>query len=400
MSPIRYAKTTGAHFIAAWLAATVVACDSPPVVDDCSDPECHRDAATDGARRDTLLPPDALLPDSGMSRSPLCGTTGCFPGNWNACGPAPFAAPTLLPALMADDASDSNDDATDATGDAGADGGDAPGSADAASDACLDRSHDGSSGDVSVDSGPPDATEDAVGEPQPDATEDAGNPTDGGSPPTPDASGTDSGGRRDATGDIGSSDEPPISQSCYVKPGATGVITECAPIGPGLAGDPCNDSHECGPLLACIEVDQRAVCRPVYCALPPTCMKRTYYQEAPLRVNGITRRELNVPVCLPVDDCTLLATPNPCANGKICAVVGSEGETTCIEPGPAKVGDKCDESKRCGEGLFCSKFANECVKICHVGQVDSLDCNTGTCQGGNRSLPDGLGICVGQTDGG
>ena len=83
-------------------------------------------------------------------------------------------------------------------------------------------------------------------------------------------------------------------------------------------------------------------------------------------------------------------------------MVGSEGDTTCMEPGSAKVGEPCDEANRCADGLLCSRFANQCVKICHVGPVDSgtSDCPTGTCQGGNLSLPDGFGICVGQTDGG
>jgi hypothetical protein len=128
-------------------------------------------------------------------------------------------------------------------------------------------------------------------------------------------------------------------------------------------------------------------------------LKGTYYQEALLRVNGATRSDLAVPVCLPTDNCTLLASPNPCPAGKVCAVVGSEGETTCLEPGSAKVNEPCDETSRCSEGLLCSKFSNQCVKICHV-DAGPIDCPTGTCQGGNRSLPDGFGICVGQTDGG
>jgi hypothetical protein len=291
---------------------------------------------------------------------------------------------------MADDASDAIDATTDASGDASADAADAPPSADANADVCSDAAHDASF-DVSVDGIEPDATPDTTDEPPPDVDEDA----DGGWPPTVDASSPDS-GARDAARDVGTSDEPRIVQSCYIKPGATGVVTECAPIGAALIGSACNDSHECDALLACVEVDQRAVCRPVSCGLPPTCLKDTYYEEAPLRVNGVTRRDINVPVCLPVDRCTLLAQPNPCPSGKVCAVVGSERETTCIEPGSKKVGETCDDTSRCAEGLLCSKFSNQCVKICHVGLVDSgSECPTGTCQGGNRSLPDGFGICVG-----
>jgi hypothetical protein len=398
MKLIPFAKTTGAHFVAAWLAVAALACDSPPVVNEPC-PECKRDGAPDGPKRDNPLPPDSVVLDSGPSRSVLCGTSGCFPGNWSACGPAPVPDAAFLALRMQDDASDADDVLVpDAALDASTDAGDAPGSTDAAkSDVCDDRPHDGSNGDASVDSSAPDATADAVVEPPPDAPGDAVDAD--ASPPTTDASPMDSGRPADASADIGTSDEPRIVQSCYIEPAATGVVTECAPIGPGVEGAACNDSHECGAVLACVEVEQKAACRPVSCGLPPLCLKGTYYQEAPLRVNGATRRDLNVPVCLPADNCTLLAPQNPCPTGRVCAVVGSEGETTCIEPGSAKVGESCGETSRCAEGLLCSKFANQCVKICHVDS-GPMECPTGTCQGGNRSLPDGFGICVGQTDGG
>src|SRR5689334_1640001 len=124
MHPIQFAKTTGAHFVAAWLATTMLACDSPQPFDYCQDPACHADAGADGPKRDTPLPPDAPSPDSGMPRNPLCGTTGCFPGNWTACGPATLPAALTMASRAAADASDATDD-TIVTADAGADA-DAP----------------------------------------------------------------------------------------------------------------------------------------------------------------------------------------------------------------------------------------------------------------------------------
>jgi hypothetical protein len=298
---------------------------------------------------------------------------GCFPGNWNACGPAPVPDAAFLALRMADDASDADDAlVTDAALDASVDAADAPGSSDANGDTCRDGSHDGSPWDVSIDGTEPDAAEDVGSEPQPDATEDAPEdapedadagqpPRDAGPPPT------DAGGRPDAPTDIGSSDEPKIVQGCYIRPAVTGgVLTEGAPLGLGEEGVACNDSRDCGGLMACVEVDQKAVCRFVYCQLPPECLKGRYYQEAPLRANSVTRRDLNVPICLPVDNCVLLASPKSCPAGKVCAVVGSDGDTTCMQPGPKKVGEQCDETSRCEEGLLCSRFVNQCVKICHV----------------------------------
>jgi hypothetical protein len=403
MHPSSFAKTTGAHFVAAWLAAVAMACDSPDVFDiGCRDlPVCPGDASPDAPRRDTPLPPDGVVTDSGPSRSLLCGTTGCFPGNWYACGQMPMPDAASFALHMQDDAS--NDVAPDAQPDATEDGGDATGTPDATPDRCEDTSHDGSSVDVSIDTSTPDAPPEDVAI-EPDVAEDAPQDTAVDSAPPIDVGGTPDGGSRpdaaiDVARDMGTSDAPRIVQSCYIKPAATGVVTECAPVGPGAEGSNCNDSHDCGALLACVEVDQRAVCRAVSCALPAVCLRGTYYQEAPLRVNGATRRDLNIPVCLPADNCTLLVQPSPCAPGKVCAVVGSEGETTCMEPGSAKVGELCDETSRCAEGLLCSRFSNQCVKICHI-DAGPQDCPTGTCQGGSGSLPDGFGICVGQTDGG
>jgi hypothetical protein len=376
-----------------------MACNSPEVINEpCRGPECYTDGSVDGSRRDAPSPPDGVVADSGPSRSPLCGTTGCFPGNWNACGPAAFPDAAFLAWSAPDDAADSTDVlVADAALDAATDSGDAPSTPDAGTDVCRDGTHDASSPpDVLVDTTVPiDATADAVSEPSPDATEDTADAP----PPTVDASTPpDAGGQGDATVDMGTSDEPRILQGCYIKPAAAGVVTECAPVGPGVDGSACNDSRECGALLACVEVDQRAACRPVSCGLPPLCLKGTYYEEAPLRAMGATRRDLNVPVCLPADNCTLLVQPSPCPAGKVCAVVGNEGETTCTEPGSASLGEACDETGRCAEGLLCSRFSNQCVKICHVDRLG--ECTNGTCQGGNRSLPDGFGICVGQTPAG
>jgi len=400
MYPIPFTKTSGAHFVAAWLAAFAMACQSPVVIPEpCRDPAECPDGSADGPRRDALSPPDGVVTDSGPSRSPLCGTTGCYPGNWSACDQTPTDAAAFA-SHMQDDASEdaSNDGFDDAAPDASSDGADAADATDATKDTCQDRSHDGSSGDISIDSSQPDDV--AV---EPDVSVDAPEDTADGAPPSGDAGRGDSGGHPDAAidvaSDMGASDAPRIVRSCYIRPAATGVVTACAPVGPWAEGSACDDSHDCGALLGCVEVDQKAACRVVSCALPPVCLRGTYYQEAPLRVNGATRRDINVPVCLPVDNCTLLAEPNPCPPGKVCAVVGSEGETTCMEPGSAKVGEPCDETSRCAEGLLCSRFSNQCAKICHI-DAGARDCPTGTCQGGNRSLPDGFGICVGQTDGG
>jgi hypothetical protein len=201
----------------------------------------------------------------------------------------------------------------------------------------------------------------------------------------------------DASADIGANDEPQVQKSCYVRPSITepvSPVSECAPAGQKGAGIACEDSSECDATLACVVVDGKPVCRKFSCALPPSCPAGSYYQLESLRVAGATVTDLKVPVCLPVDQCLLTATPNPCPSARVCAVVGSEGDTTCIVPGTAKLGDPCDDLHFCAEGLVCSKLKNQCLKLCRVA-AGNTECPGGTCQGGNRSLPDGIGICVG-----
>jgi hypothetical protein len=87
-----------------------------------------------------------------------------------------------------------------------------------------------------------------------------------------------------------------------------------------------------------------------------------------------------------------------CTAGKVCGVVGSQGETSCMTPGPANQNEWCDEATRCAAGLVCAmrpiKTQNKCLKICHV-DAGAQECPGGTCQGGNNAFPTGFGICVG-----
>jgi hypothetical protein len=298
--------------------------------------------------------PDSTLPDSAPTRSPLCGFGGCFPGNPSACGATPEGdgatwayARHALP--HEDDAS--SEDAQDEHA--------PPRPVDAGEDASR---ADASVADVSIDA-----------------------PADG------------------AT-DVGANDEPKVQRSCYVRPSdlvpGSRVTTECTPVGQGAAGSACDDSSDCGALLACVEVNAKPTCRRFSCALPTSCPTGSFYQLEPLRVAGATMFDLKVPVCLPTDHCDFMASPSTCPKGQVCAVVGSEGDTTCVVPGTAQLGDACDDLNFCAEGLVCSKLKNQCLKICRTS-AGMTECPGGTCQGGNLSLPDGFGICVGTApDGG
>jgi hypothetical protein len=341
----RYLSITwlGGLLAAGWLVAALPGCSaSDSGLASCTSRSCDGYSQTGG---NAIIPKEtgptnetAPPADSGPSRNPLCGTIGCFPGFRNACGVNP----------------------TDAAGFdyTFSDGGDS-----AASDSPESSSSDATA-DVSISE-----------------------------------ASTDEASTSDAPSDAGSTDEPRVSQSCYIGRGdaGPGVTTQCAPVGSVPEGGECQDSSDCVELNACVEVARKGVCRPVSCALPIICRPGTYYREVTLRIGGMSSN-LSVPVCLPNDHCIPLTEPSPCSEPlEVCAVVGSQGETACIVPGPGKQGDDCDErtNKGCAKGLLCSKFNNQCVRLCHVS-ADVNECVGGICQGGNKSIPEGFGICVGE----
>jgi hypothetical protein len=364
-------------------ATTSCGADGFGLVADCSGGTCEPiDASLDAGslgEASTLPPADAARDGSeiGLGRSPLCAMSGCFPGLVTACVQTPL-----------DDAG--SDDATSQLDlPDGGDGGDED--ADDADDAATLPVSDarGSADDASIIVGGNDALAPSI------------DANSGDVPPGVDApSAADAMTSAEAAG----SDAAVITHSCYVSPASNGgVVAACALAGPGGEGSACHDSRDCAAILACVQIDGAGVCRPFSCGLPPNCPLLSFYEVAPLIVAGVAIPGTVVPVCVPAVHCNLLQTPSDCAGGKVCAVIGNMGETSCVTPGTAKRDEGCDEMTLCAEGLVCAmrpdKTQNRCLQLCHIDQGNAdqalTECPGGTCQGGNMALPAGFGICVG-----
>jgi hypothetical protein len=309
------------------------------------------------------------LPDSGDAAvsNPLCGVGRCDPGNPNSC---PFVYP-------------------DAAADDGSDEGDADASRSEADAEAGDAQRDGA-----ADAGAADGAADA---------HDAGADAEAG-----DARGDDE--RGDGEADAGAADGSLLDVAsqqptfaCYIRTSASGLSRACEQ--PGTVGEDqtCADSGDCGVGFACVEANVRDSltshanrCRKLLCALPRICNDQgKFYEELPLHEGGKTVDSVLVPVCSPVDQCQLFA--DSCPLGKTCMIVGNN-QTTCMAPGDAGVGASCSGELRCAAGLVCSKDDNRCKRLCRIGR-DA--CNGGACQGGNKALPDGIGVCTGEIgDGG
>ena len=187
-----------------------------------------------------------------------------------------------------------------------------------------------------------------------------------------------------------------VTASCVV--GVSGART-CATAGAKSEGQPCLAATDCGAGLACVGDGDFGVCRQYCCrGTDASCAKDTYCTPRPL----LSNHDLTVPVCLPVDNCSLLeAYPCPkgqectCSSELACIVVRSDGRTACAKPGSLQVGDSCnpDVAGQCGHGLVCSGELG-CLAICSTQTDDGICAANELCQT-PPGFPPELGVCVG-----
>jgi len=199
------------------------------------------------------------------------------------------------------------------------------------------------------------------------------------------------GGCMSGAGSIGCSSNPNGSaeSSCQIVPTANGASAECLPPGDAALGAPCMGVSDCQPGLGCVHMPSGGgVCQPYCCADIEACEKGTYCAPMPMNEDLASPNPLKVPVCIPTTPCTLLDDTSCGSSGLTCTLVRADGSTSCVEPGDGSIGDPCP----CAAGHVCSKTLQKCLMLCHVG---SSDCPVNMiCQGGAKSFPDGIGVCV------
>ena len=173
----------------------------------------------------------------------------------------------------------------------------------------------------------------------------------------------------------------------------------CLPAGDGDDAKPCLSGSDCQPGFACVG-EGPGQCRRYCCSGQSSCGDHQHCTVEPLVLTP-AGEGFEVPVCMPVIDCSL-AEPFPCKEGtcscppeSACVVIGSQGTTSCVPTsslppsGEGETGMPCP----CARGFICSQAAKECVKLCQVEARD-LYCDGARCQA-SSSLPAGWGTCVG-----
>ena len=210
-----------------------------------------------------------------------------------------------------------------------------------------------------------------------------------------------------AAGDAGAANPSASTFGCQVvraDGSPKSVVSECRIAGQGGVNAPCLSASDCQAGFGCVGDQSAGLCQQYCCRGADNCKPGTYCAERPMRdamtntlIKGSsdTSSALNIPVCVPAENCDLGApypctrgTQCACASGTACSVVRSDGTTTCAIPGVGKVGEACP----CAWGHVCSAATNQCLKLCYTRGAAS--CARGKCQSATE-LPDGWGVCVG-----
>ncbi|MGO9834586.1 MAG: hypothetical protein ACLP1X_10245 [Polyangiaceae bacterium] len=187
-----------------------------------------------------------------------------------------------------------------------------------------------------------------------------------------------------------------VSLGCHVAPaeaapdasaGSTAVSAVCLPGGQGLDGFPCRGPDDCAPAYEC--VGTTPTCQRYCCGGNDACVSLQFCDIQPTALSPATK----VPVCMPMQPCTLLDTLS-CPAGETCAVVRDDGSKSCVAIGAVGAGEDC-ETDHCESGLVClgTPGTRSCYVLCHTSKTTEC-ASSQKCQGGLPLFPDpDVGIC-------
>jgi len=176
--------------------------------------------------------------------------------------------------------------------------------------------------------------------------------------------------------------------SCQIVPTEAGASAQCLPAGTSGVGEPCTRTADCGAGLGCVLAGSSVgSCRAYCCGDVEACEKDSYCAPVPIVEDTFVDMPPVVPACIPASGCTVLDDAS-CPESLTCTLVRLDGTTSCVTPGAGKLGDPCP----CDAGFVCANALGKCLALCHVG---GADCPADMfCQGGAKSFPDGIGVCV------
>ncbi|MSP26109.1 MAG: hypothetical protein EXR75_13320 [Myxococcales bacterium] len=197
--------------------------------------------------------------------------------------------------------------------------------------------------------------------------------------------GTDSACTLSGTGGAGGGEALGSCKLGVIDQAVTGV---CTLSGTETDGGPCLTSSDCGGGFGCVEM---GVCRAYCCGDPEACAGGSFCAPRPIVAVEVSSQIITVPslpVCTPVEPCTLLDDTTCTHPGDTCTIVRADGTASCVVPGSGVLDEACP----CAAGFFCSATGT-CQKLCHADSAG--DCPPAfQCSGGTKQFPDGFGVCV------
>ena len=105
--------------------------------------------------------------------------------------------------------------------------------------------------------------------------------------------------------------------------------------------------------------------------------------------------EFSVPPDPIRDDACELIDDTVCASDLACYFAGPKGETQCVPPGTAGIGDACEISSDCVPGAGCHGTPKLCYELCEVLPTDEMStCPSGLrCDWLNLAGHHSVGVC-------
>jgi len=150
--------------------------------------------------------------------------------------------------------------------------------------------------------------------------------------------------------------------------------TTCLAAGAGKTNALCTTATDCAANFECVTSGAQGRCRHYCCDGITSCGNGEFCDIQATK----DTKNLNVPVCMPVRECDLLALNiGRCNPDEDCTIVDeNDGTTGCVTVGPAGVGEDCAE-KHCGRGLAClgQSGQRKCYKLCKKDDANACDEN-------------------------
>jgi len=184
--------------------------------------------------------------------------------------------------------------------------------------------------------------------------------------------------------------------ACHVRDTGGTLGTTCTAAGPGRDEAACTKGTDCASGYEC--VGSPGKCRHYCCGGANACPLPIDFGDPKTFCDIQVTAEpsnLQVPVCMPTVECSLLKSDPRCKPSESCTIVDDNGVVSCVNTGQALVGDSC-EITHCASDLACLGVSGsrKCYQLCRKSSSANVCAPDEKCKGAAPLFRDpDIGIC-------